>query len=167
MGICKADRSRWKRGKWRKARSCTRHDFRCRGCSAAAPIQVSASILKKTMVSQSSAAPIRIPCGSTFIFKKAEPGLAQRCSCKMAEAGTGPASASVLGICVRRCDQLPWWGPLPSGLRYCCLKTMMHPGPVVRPLRVVVLPHSLAPFPVKSPAGSVEFCTPFTGRKAV
>jgi hypothetical protein len=69
-------------------------------------------------------------------------------------------------ICTRRCDQLPMTGPPPSGLRYCCLKTMMHPGPVVRPLRVVVLPHSLALLPVKSPAGSVEFCTPFIGTKA-
>ena len=71
-----------------------------------------------------------------------------------------------LGWTIRRRDQLPITGPPPSGLRYCCLKTMMHPGPVVRPLRVVVLPHSLAPLPVKSPEGSVEFCTPFTGRKA-
>jgi hypothetical protein len=60
-------------------------------------------------------------------------------------------------MCIRRRDQLPFLAPVPSGLRYCCRKTMMHPGPVVRPFLVVVLPQSLAPFPVKSPAGSPEY----------
>jgi hypothetical protein len=66
------------------------------------------------------------------------------------EAGDWP------GLRCRR-DQLPFLAPLPSGLRYCCLKTMMHPALVVSPFLVVLLPQSLAPFPVKSPAGSPEY----------
>src|SRR5437016_2859485 len=43
----------------------------------------------------------------------------------------------------------------PAGLRYCCRNTITHPRLVtVPPPLTMALPHSLTPFPVKSPAGS-------------
>jgi hypothetical protein len=54
-------------------------------------------------------------------------------------------------------------------LRYCCRNTITQPRPVTVPYMLVTpLPHSLTPFPVKSPAGSWGDgpATPLTGRKA-
>jgi hypothetical protein len=57
----------------------------------------------------------------------------------------------------------------PIGLRYCWRNTITQPRPVTVPYMLTTpLPHSLTPFPVKSPAGSWGACpaTPLTGRKA-